>query len=101
MNLTASPSPTAPLTRSVIVFSSKSSESNSLTNDQDLGVAKERLGDLGSKSYRSFLLKVRYPTTSLFTLLATDHSNQSSNSGFISKWINLFANGAGILYTTP
>ena len=42
INLTAKPSPTAPATKSVVVFSSRSSSSNSLTNDHERGVANER-----------------------------------------------------------
>ena len=59
INLTASPSPTEPLTKSVVVFSSSSSSISSETNDQERGVANERLGLFGSKSYKSFLLKVK------------------------------------------
>ena len=101
INLTAKPSPTDPLTKSVVVVSSSSSSSNSLTNDHERGVAKERDELRGSKSYKSFFAKVKYPTTSLWMLLSTAHWNQSPKSTVSSKWIKRFANGAGILYVTP
>ena len=58
------------------------------------------LGD-GSKSYKSFLLKIKYPTTSLRDVVFNCPLKPIIKfTGFISKWINLLAK-VDILYTTP